>query len=275
MGMVFRSGGQDDERKDAASGQGPGGPRVQDGSGDAGAEELVYYWAPRGDERLFDLLDWPQEARDLAESLMAASEIEHRWEAGKLVVDAADRVETQTVLDEVVAAFAPEGLDDDEADRVAYDLAGWPDHEIERLEEAIRGSGIAYTWTEEGELLVAEPDEAAVDAMFDELDLHGPEEGKVDLEGEELTALLTALLVCADRLAGDPDDGDAVIGFARAASEVEVVATPIGFDSRAWSELVARTSALHAVFVDAELDPDDGDVAAQARAIRDQLRAWL
>ena len=197
--------------------------------------------------------------------MLEASELTHSWERDKVIVNAQDREETQTLLDEVVAAHAPEALSAD-ADKVAYDLAGWPDYEVDRLTEALTSRAIGFTWTEAEELLVYELDEEAVDALFDELELHGPEEGKIELEGEELTALLTALFVCADRMQGNPDDGDAVIGFAGAADDVVNVATPIGFDTSDWAMLVSRCDELRTTLADPDVDPDDDDVSERAKA---------
>src|SRR5215203_1870360 len=96
----------------------------EEGSAASPAEgELVYWWAPRGDESV---------------------EVEHRWEAGKLVVDAPQRTEVQELLDEVVAASRPR-LEAD-ADRVAYELADWPSEELRELEAGLDQEGIVGEW---------------------------------------------------------------------------------------------------------------------------------
>ena len=173
----------------------------EEGSAASPAEgELVYWWAPRGDERVFDLVSWPQDALHVVRSLLESAEVEHRWEAGKLVVDAPQRTEVQELLDEVVAASRPR-LEAD-ADRVAYELADWPSEELRELEAALDREGIVGEWTEDGELLVYESDEERVDALFEELGLHGPDD-RIELEGEELTDLLNDVLLATDGLARD------------------------------------------------------------------------
>ena len=150
-------------------------PATSDPSATSGTSDgLVYWWAPRGDERVFDLVSWPPDALHVVRSLLEGAELEHRWEAGKLVVAAAQRQEVQELLDEVVAASRPR-LEED-ADRVAYELADWPADQLRELEAALDREGILAEWTEEGELLVYEIDEERVDALFEELDLHGPDE---------------------------------------------------------------------------------------------------
>ena len=92
---------------------------------DTGSGELVYWWSPRGDDRVFDLAAWPAEAVQLVGSMLEASEVPHRFEGGELVVASAHRQEAQDLLDEVVAASRTT-LEEDE-DRVAYELGDWPE----------------------------------------------------------------------------------------------------------------------------------------------------
>jgi hypothetical protein len=241
------------------------------GRGDSG--ELVYWWSPRGDDRVFDLSSWPEEARDVVRSVLETSEVPHRWEDDTLVVDAADREDAQAVLDDVVAASRPR-LESDE-DRVAYDMADWPDYEIDALASALERDGILHEWTEDGELLVYEADERRVDALFEELDLLGPQEDKVRLDGEALTSLLTSAYVAVDRLSKHATDADAVVDAATAAEEIVDVAVPLGFDEGAWTRLVAQLAELRDVLVEQDEQVEDEEVSARARDIRDRLRTWL
>ena len=245
----------------------------EEGSAASPAEgELVYWWAPRGDERVFDLVSWPQDALHVVRSLLESAEVEHRWEAGKLVVDAPQRTEVQELLDEVVAASRPR-LEAD-ADRVAYELADWPAEELRELEAALDQEGIVGEWTEDGELLVYESDEERVDALFEELGLHGPDD-RVALEGEELTDLLNDVLLATDGLARDARDPDAVVGTVNGARQVAGVAPPLGFDEHAWEQLSAQLAELGDVLEREDADADDEEVSSRAREIRDRLRQWL
>jgi hypothetical protein len=237
-----------------------------------GEGELVYWWAPRGDERVFDLVSWPQDALHVVRSLLESAEVEHRWEAGKLVVDAPQRTEVQELLDEVVAASRPR-LEVD-ADRVAYELADWPSEELRELEAALDRQGILGEWTEDGELLVYESDEERVDALFEELGLHGPDD-RVALEGEELTGLLNDVLLATDRLARDARDPDAVVDTVTGARQVAGVAPPLGFDEHAWEQLSAQLAELGDVLEREDAEADDEEVSSRAREIRDRLRQWL
>lgn len=233
-------------------------------TGEERPTELVYWWTPRGTERVFDLSGWPEEAIGAVKALVESHELAHTWEDACLVVDAEQRDDASALLDEVVAASQPR-LDED-ADRTAYDLTDWPDYELEVLRDALEGAEITFEWTEDEELLIYEADEARVDELFERLDLRGPDPG-VELDGEALTILLTTLFVAADRLAEDADDADAVIEGHRSIVELEQLAVPYGMDPDGWRELVADASRLRRL-VEADAGGDghviDGeqDVAA-------------
>ncbi len=229
--------------------------------GSAQQAELVYWWAPRGDERVFDLQSWPEEALIMTKALFEEDGLEHSWEGNLLVVASAQRDDASALLDEVVLASLPRL--DEEADRTAYDLAGWPDFELEQLRSALEGAGLLYEWTEEDELLVYESDEALVDDLFDRLGLRGPDAG-VQLEGEALSELLTRLFMAADRLEGDQDDTNAILAAHESILEVETLAVPYGIQPDTWGEIVADAGDLRRLIEHgADQDADDAGVPAR------------
>lgn len=236
------------------------------------ASEMVYWWSPRGDERIFELPNWPDEARELARTLFRGAELEHRWEADKIVVPSAQRDDAAALLDEIIAASHPSL--DGEADRVAYDLAEWPPHEIEIVLTSLSESGIVHEFTDDAELLVYEGDEATVDALFEQLGLHGPNPG-VELDGESLTALLDSLYSASDKLGKNANDPDGVVAAVRAADELESLAVPFGFDHHAWQRMVEETSQLSEILEEADDSSTDDEVSARARALHETLRPWL
>jgi len=245
--------------------------------GAASPQPLVYWWAPRGKERVFDLAGWPDEARAALQALLDAEDTPHRWEGSDLVVDAAQRDDVTALLDAVVEASLPR-LDAD-SDRTAYDLADWPDYELEVLAGALEDEGILHEWTEDGELLVHEVDEARVDELFERLDLRGPDPG-IELDGEALTGLLTTLFVAADRLTDDADDADAVLDAHAAILEVSQLAVPYGMNPDGWQVLVADAAELRRL-IEADAggtsvrtgDPRDpaGDDGADGEAVADAV----
>ena len=231
---------------------------TETGAGQGEDGQLVYWWSPRGTERVFDLSSWPEEPRQVARSLLEGAGW-HRWEADQLVVAADARQDTQDVLDEVVAASQPR-LEADE-DRTAYELADWPESELAELADALEREGILHEWTE-AELLVYEVDEARVDALFEELDLHGPEDGRVLLDGEELN--LSDAFVATDKLARDAREPDAVVGVVSSAGQPSEVATPVGFDDDTWNRLTGQLAELAELLARTDDTVDDEEVSSRA-----------
>lgn len=238
--------------------------------------ELVYFWAPRGEERVFDLAAWPVEARTMAEALLAEDGLEHRWEGDAVVVDAPLRPDVAAILDTVVEASRPR-LDDDEA-RTAYELGDWPDYELEVLAQALEDAGILHEWSDDGELYVYERDEAQVDELFDRLDLHGPDPG-IELDGDQLNLLLTDLMAASDKMSKDAADPDGVLAAHRLIGQLEELAVPYGVNADSWAALVGEARSLREM-IEAEAATDDEQVpdevvSATAGGLRDRLRRLL
>jgi hypothetical protein len=199
--------------------------------------------------------------------------VPHRWEGDQLVVAADVRQDAQDMLDEVVAASQPR-LEADE-DRTAYELGDWPAQELSELADALEREGIVHEWTEAGDLLVYEIDEERVDALFESLQLHGPVDGRVQLDGEELTGLLSDAFVAADKLARDAREPDGVVGLVSSAGRLSEVATPVGFDESTWDRLTEQLAELADLLASEDEAVDDEEVSSRARSIRDRLRAWI
>ena len=178
--------------------------------------ELVYWWVPRGEERVFELPGWSAETRQLVRTLFAGSDVGHRWEGDKVVVPGESRDDAAALLDEIVAASRPPL--DAQADRVGYEMVDWPQHEVELLRQTLTDKEIIHEFTDDEELLVYEGDEATVDALFEELGLLGPNPG-VELDGETLTSLLNDLYLATDRLSRVATDPDAVVATARSVGD--------------------------------------------------------
>ena len=165
----------------------------------------------------------------------------HRWEADQLVVAADARQDTQDVLDEVVAASQPR-LEADE-DRTAYELADWPESELAELADALEREGILHEWTEAGELLVYEVDEARVDALRGARPARSRgRPGAARRRGAEQAPVRR---LRGHRQAGlDAREPDAVVGVVSSAGQLSEVATPVGFDDDTWNRLTGQLAEL-------------------------------
>lgn len=237
---------------------------------------LRSWWVPDGEARVFELPDWPDPALEALRTLLGDEDVPHRWDDGRLVVDAAERDRVIALVAAVVEASLPRF--DPERPHTVYELGDWPDEELEMLEAALADEGVVHAWTDDADLLVYDEDESFVDELFDRLGLHGPESAD-ELTGEALTDLLTALFVAADRLARSPGDASATLDAHRSASAVVALRPPYGIDPVAWGgivdaagvivELVERDAA------DDDAAVDDDDVAAAATRVREELRPLL
>ncbi len=179
---------------------------------DEGADEVVY-----------ELDDWPVDARVQLTSTLIERGIACRWEPGlALVVSASDEEGTEAVLDEVEAAGIDDGWDDDDGG-----LPPDPDLELEEDEGA--------------------DDDVAQAAMGD-------------------------LFVAADRLMHEPADDLVAAELAAAAAIVDDSAPPYGIDPELWDRIRALAAV---VLADLDEDLDEDAVAGDARTLREVLRPWV
>lgn len=237
---------------------------------------LRSWWVPDGDARSFELPDWPEEALTALRTLLGDEDVPHRWDDGRLVVDATERDRVVALVAAVVQASSPR-FDPDRSHTV-YELGEWPDEELEALEAALAEEGVVHAWTDDADLLVYDEDESFVDELFDRLALHGPESAD-ELTGEALTDVLTALFVAADRLVRAPGDASATVDAHRSAVAVVALRPPYGIDPVAWGALVDAAAAIVELVERDAADDDaaveDDDVVAAATRVRDELRPLL
>jgi len=236
---------------------------------------LQSWWVPDGDARIFELPGWPDEPLEALRALLADEDVPHRWDDGRLVVDAERRDQVIAIVAAVVEAALPRF--DPDRPHTVYELADWPEDELEALEATLAEEGVVHAWTDEVDLLVHDEDEEFVDEIFERLGLHGPESSD-ELTGAALTDLLTALFVASDRLARAPGDAPAVLDAHRSARAVATLQPPYGIDPVAWGAIVDAANAI-VELVERAAGPDgaadDDEVADAARRLREQLRPLL
>lgn len=181
-----------------------------------------------------------------------------------------------------------------EHDTVIYELHDWSPEERGALEMRLEASTIAHRW-EAGDQPLAEPpppygshhrwevwpnlvvneeDEAAVDALLDEVEFPDVLEGVDDDDGsdEDVYAIMGNLYTAADKLKSDPDDLAVAGEFFDAADAARDTAAPFGIDDTVWTRVQALAAAVSEKL---EAEADDADVARAAAELRDLLFQYV
>jgi hypothetical protein len=255
----------------------------------------------------YELGSWSAQARTMLEQLLTGEAIPRAWESTDLVVPAAFESRVDDLVDEVVAADQP--VLDPDAEKVAYEVAGWTPDQLAMLTDALGREEIAYDFNIDGDLLVAALDEARVEAVLDELEAEGdvgepvngeptdgePTDGDADagdaddddddradsdddgVGGEEdaleTNDILSDLFVACDRLQHNPEDADGVLGAVSAAERLAGRPLPYGYEPRVWESLLHEAAALKDALEGDEAG--DEELAEQAKALRNRLRDYV
>jgi hypothetical protein len=211
-----------------------------------------------------DLHPLSDEERRLVEQLLTSRLVRHTWQGAELVVPAHLATEAELAVEQALAAGRAE-IGGDGGPSTVYEVAAWPVAVHARLAELLTGSGIAHRWDANGDLVVAEVDEEAVEALFDRIDT-------TDLDGAvDPLPVLDLLHRHLARLCREPHDLRARQGVVDAAGDLQAATLPFGFDPPVWRQLVAATAELAA-----EVDAIDGSrLRERSATLRDELRSWL
>ncbi len=212
-----------------------------------------------GDQIGYELEGWGNQLKVTLEGMLARAGIGRVWEAGALVVAAAD----EEVVDDLIATL--EGGEvaelDDRTPRVALEIEGLDADDQAALDARLIADAVPHAWDDEGALVVAETDEERVLELLDEV--LDAADAADDGDGLEAHEALSALYVSVDRLVKDPHDRKLATTYTRAAAGLDGLAVPYGFATTEWDELVAEAAALAARVADhadappAALDPAD------------------
>ena len=196
------------------------------------------------------------------------------------------------------AAVLGEESDED----LVYELNDWTADERAVLEMKLNGASIPHRWeygpdsgptnetafvASEGttqrrawetayELVVRAEDEAAVDALLDEVEF--PEELEaVQDEGDDGSdeanyAVMSDLFVAADRLQRDPGDVVAAGEFYLAAEPIAETPPPYGVEPQLWAQVQEMASSIDAAL---QTDAHDDVIARDAAALRQLLSRYV
>jgi hypothetical protein len=252
---------------DAALGDADDEPaEVDDGeSGGDDAEQVTY-----------ELSDWSGQDRVLLEQLLAGAGVARAWEGTDLVVRSDDEELVDDLVEQVRATDEP--VLDPEADKVVFEVNDWSSDQLVALTDGLGEQGIAYEFDVEGDLVVLETDEDAVEALLD-----GIEFGDVDSSGQagesdpddglETATILSDLFVACDRLKKSATDHEGVLGLVAAADRLDGRPLPFGYVPSVWNDLQERTARLRAGLDDDE--SDDEELEEQADELWAALRNYV
>ena len=160
-------------------------------------------------------------------------------------------------------------------DEIVYELGDWTADERTDLEGRLNGSGIAFRWEEDEDLVVAATDERAVEALLDELEF--PDQLEPVAEGDEIDddavySVMSDLFLTADRLKDDPEDPDRVTDFCNAADAASAAPAPFGIEAQVWTQVQEVALSLRDA-IDADADPDV--LSRDARSLRQLLTHYV
>jgi len=221
-----------------------------------------------------DLAAWASESRELLAALLSGRGIEHVWQGTTLVTPSGDDDAVQALVTEVETAATP--LWDEEEPRVVYEVGDWPVGAQSTVASRLAEQNINHAWDVDGDLIVAEADEATVEAIFDEIELPEGDDDDEDevYDGPEAMEVMSQLFVAADRLRRNALDPDGVLAAVEWSEWAEAVPLPFGLSPAVWKDIVGQSVALRRAI---EADDEDGDdqIHELAESLRRQLRQYV
>jgi hypothetical protein len=223
---------------------------------------------------VYELNEWSRESREMVQQLLEAEDVAYVWESTNLVIPAPFEERADAVIEQVEATALPP-LDPD-AEKVLYDLREWTDDEVARLVDALADADIGYDFDIEGNLVVVADDEQRVEDLFDTLETADDDEDVDDddaLEKRPASDVLSELFVAADRLSHHARDHEGVLGFVKAAGDLDNLRLPFGFEPPVWTRIVEDTDRLRAALEGDEVGDDE--IEEQAAEYRTLLRQYV
>lgn len=221
-----------------------------------------------------DLAAWATESRELLAALLTGRGIEHVWQGTTLVTRVDDGETVDRLIAEVETAATPMWEEDEP--RVVYEVGGWPVGAQSTVASQLAEQNINHAWDDNGDLIVAERDETAVEAIFDTIDL--PDETEDDegppYDGPEAMEVMSQLFIAADRLRKNALDPDGVLAAVEWSEHAEKVPLPFGLTPAVWKGIVDQSVALRDAI---EEDDEQGDdqIEELAESLRGQLRPYV
>ena len=230
---------------------------------------------PDEEQLAYEFHEWSYDARSGLEAALRALELEHAWLGPTLIVREADEEEVDRAVEGVLRERLPEL--DKSRPKVVYELGDYHDIQKAEVMSELLSEGIAHEMDYAGNLVVAEADEEAVDALFDRLiNAAAQRQFGPGLPGVEPYQVLEALFFSSGRLRRNTSDTKAVEDFAIAHEQVVQLSLPWGYDAEFWRAMLEAADGLREALV-ADPDPTEGNAASEqaAAALEELLRRYM
>ena len=101
--------------------------------------------------RTYEVSDWSGESRSLLDVLLSSAGVRHFWQGTALSVALESEVETDAIIEEVLAT-ATVALDADR-DKAVYEVGEWSSAMQSSLATSLLVAEIPYEWDEQGDLV--------------------------------------------------------------------------------------------------------------------------
>ncbi len=230
---------------------------------------------PDDEQLAYEFHEWAYDARNRLEEALREQGLEHAWLGPTLIVLDRDEEAVDRAVEGVLRSQLPEF--DNTQPSMVYEMAEYDDDYKADVLAELLSDGIAHEIDYAGNLLVAEADEEAVDAVFDRL-ANAVAQGSFGpgLPGVEPYEVLEGLFLAADRLRRNSSDTKAIQDFAETHDLVVQLSLPWGYDAEFWRSMLDGAEGLRDRLV-AGPDPVEGDAAIveAAVALRNLVRPYM
>ena len=207
-----------------------------------------------GDQVAYELEGWGNQLKVALEGMLDRSGVRRVWEGGALVVAGPD----EALVDELIATV--EGTDipelDDDIERVALEIEDLDRDSHTDLEARLHAAGVAHSWSDDGDLVVAAADEEVVMALVEEV-----LNAEADDDGLDASEALGRLYVATDKLLKAPLDAKLLTAYRAADDEIQALGVPYGLSAGEWVDLQGEVAAItrHAEAASDPEEDEDGD----------------
>jgi hypothetical protein len=222
---------------------------------------------------VYELNEWSRESRLMVQQLLEGVEVPYVWESTNLVIPAPFESQADNAIEQVEATAQPP-LDPD-ADKLLYELTEWDEGEVALLVDVLAQADVPYDFDVDGNLVVLAEDETRVEELLDTVEFPDALDADMKGGGDGLVAqqVLSDLFVGADRLRHHARDHEGVLGLVAAATSIEGLEVPFGFEPGVWQRILDGAASLRAAIEDD--DVGDEEIEAQADEYRTLLREYV